>query len=69
MKKILVLLSLLITFIQCHAQQDTSVEMATDLRSSGKIYIVVLVMCIIFLGLIIYLFSIDRRVKKIERNN
>ena len=69
MKKVLVLLSLLLTFIQSYAQQSNSVEMAEGLRSSGKIYVVVLVICVIFLVLIIYLFSIDRRVKKIERNN
>lgn len=51
------------------AQQNNGVEMADDLRSSGKIYVVVVVLCVIFIGLIIYLFSIDRRVKKIERNN
>ena len=51
------------------AQQNNGVEMADGLRSSGKIYVVVVVLCVIFIGLIIYLFSIDRRVKKIERNN
>lgn len=69
MKKTLLLLLFLVTFIQSYAQQDNSVEMAAGLRSSGKIYIVVIVMCVIFLGLVIYLFSIDRRVKKVERNN
>lgn len=51
------------------AQQNNGVEMADGLRSSGKIYVVVIVLCVIFIGLIIYLFSIDRRVRKIERNN
>lgn len=50
-------------------QQNNGVEMADGLRSSGKIYVVVVVLCVIFIGLIIYLFSIDRRVRKIERNN
>jgi CcmD family protein len=43
--------------------------MATGLRSSGKIYVVVLIVSIIFIGLAFYLFSIDRRLKKIEREN
>lgn len=41
--------------------------MATGLRSSGKIYVVVLVMTILFVGLAIYLFSIDRKVSKLEK--
>jgi hypothetical protein len=68
MKKALLVLSLLLTFIQSYAQQGNDVEMATGLRSSGKIYVVVLVMCLIFIGFIVYLFSIDRRVKKMEKN-
>jgi CcmD family protein len=45
-----------------------NVEMAVDLRSSGKIYIVIAVIAVIFIGLAIYLFSIDRRLKKLEEN-
>jgi len=37
------------------------------LRSSGKIYVVVLTIAIIFAGLALYLFSMDRRLKKIEK--
>ena len=51
------------------AQTDSSVEMAETLRSSGKIYVVVGVVTVIFLGLIIYLFLLDRRIKKIEQTN
>lgn len=46
---------------------DNGVEMADQLRSSGKIYVVVAVMFVLFLAFIIYLFSIDRRLKKIEQ--
>lgn len=41
--------------------------MATGLRSSGKIYVVVLVLVILFVGLALYLFSIDRKVSKLEK--
>jgi CcmD family protein len=41
--------------------------MADIFRSSGKIYVVVATIVIIFVGLAIYLFSIDRRLKKIEK--
>jgi CcmD family protein len=41
--------------------------MATELRSSGKIYVVVAVLATIFIGLAFYLFLIDNRLKKIEK--
>jgi CcmD family protein len=51
------------------AQQPANVEMADTMRSSGKIYVVIATIAIIFVGLAIYLFSIDRRLKKIEKGN
>jgi CcmD family protein len=41
--------------------------MADEMRSSGKIYVVIGTIVIVFAGLAIYLFSIDRRLKKIEK--
>jgi len=67
MRKILFLALLLLAFIPVFAQQNQQVEMADVMRSSGKIYVVVATMAIIFTGLAIYLFSIDRRLKKIEK--
>ena len=66
MRQIAILFILLLTNIAAFAQEP---EMATLLRSNGKIYIVVAVMAVVFIGLAIYLFSIDRRLKKIERQN
>ncbi|HEY0056962.1 MAG TPA: CcmD family protein [Pedobacter sp.] len=66
MKKILSLFVLLSVMIQANAQD---VEMATGLRSSGKIYVVVIVILVIFIGLLGYLFSIDRRLKKLEKED
>ena len=51
------------------AAYSQDVEMATGLRSSGKIYVVVLVIAVIFIGLVIYLFSIDKRVSKLEKKD
>ena len=68
MKKILLLAALLFSFLMTFAGQSPTVEMADALRSSGKIYVVISTIVIIFIGLAIYLFSIDRRLKKIERN-
>ena len=47
--------------------QDNGVEMADSLRSNGKIYVVVICIVIILVGLLAYLFSIDKRLKKIEK--
>ena len=49
--------------------QDNGVEMADSLRSNGKIYVVAICMVIILVGLLAYLFSIDKRLKKIEKEN
>lgn len=50
------------------ARQE-AVSMADALRSSGKIYVVVTVLVILLVGFIVYLISIDRRLKKIEKSN
>jgi CcmD family protein len=67
MKKLTFLLLLLLSFSTVFAQTTQAVDMDDALRSSGKIYVVVTTIAIVFTGLAIYLFSIDRRLKKIER--
>ncbi|RKR82700.1 CcmD family protein [Mucilaginibacter gracilis] len=42
------------------------VQMDDTLRSSGKIYVVITTIAIVFIGLAIYLFAMDRRLKKLE---
>ena len=66
MKHFSILLLLLLGYTAAFAQ---SPEMDDALRSSGKIYVVVAVIVIIFIGLAIYLFGMDRRLKKIEKEN
>ena len=67
MKKLAFTIIITILFIsQVFAQVSEKVEMADALRSSGKIYVVVAVASVIFIGLALYLFSIDRRLKKVE---
>jgi CcmD family protein len=63
------LLSVLMLFLSTclFAQQTNGVEMADQMRSSGKIYVVIATIVIVFIGLAIYLFTIDLRLKKIER--
>mgnify|MGYP003941938663 CR=1 FL=1 len=41
--------------------------MATGLRSSGKIYVVVAVLAVLFIGLAVYLFTLDKRLTKLEK--
>jgi CcmD family protein len=67
MKKIFVFALLLWSNVAAFAQSGQTVEMADAMRSSGKIYVVIATVVIIFIGLAIYLFSIDRRLKKIEK--
>ncbi len=43
------------------------IEMADMLHENGKIYVVVGVIAIIFVGLVVYLVSIDRRLTKMEK--
>jgi hypothetical protein len=66
MKKIISLFSFILISFSLFAQ-DATVEMADQLRSSGKIYVVVAVMLLLFVSFILYLFTIDRRLKKIEK--
>ena len=42
-------------------------EMADALRTSGKIYVVVLVLVIIVTGLLVYLIRLDGKVSRLER--
>jgi CcmD family protein len=67
MRKILFSALLLSAYMSAFAQQNQPVEMADVMRNSGKIYVVIAIVVIIFTGLAIYLFSIDRRLKKIEK--
>jgi CcmD family protein len=68
MKKLLVLIAFILSNLAVFAQGSSGPEMADVFRSSGKIYVVVAIVVIIFVGLAIYLFSIDRRLKKIEKD-
>jgi CcmD family protein len=69
MKRFLILLCLGLCNLAAFAQQSGNVEMADAMRSSGKIYVVIGTISIIFIGLAIYLFTIDKRLKKIEKGN
>ena len=56
------------SFAQEAAKQVQDVpEMATGMRSSGMIYVVVLVIITIFIGIVGYLFALDRKITKLEQ--
>jgi hypothetical protein len=42
-------------------------EMADTFRSEGKIYVVVLVICTIFAGIILFLLYLERKIKRLEQ--
>jgi CcmD family protein len=46
---------------------NEEVGMADTMRSNGKIYIVVAVCLTILIGLFVYVFSIDRKISKLEK--
>jgi CcmD family protein len=49
--------------------QGGPVEMADAFRANGKIYVVVAIISVIFIGLGAYLFHLDRKISKLEKQN
>lgn len=68
MKKITLTLIMLLLTVNLFAQNN-EIEMADALRSNGKIYVVVSCIVIILLGLLIYLFALDKRLKMLEKKS
>ena len=68
MKKALTILFLLFSSLNLLAQNN-DIEMADQLRADGKIYIVVICIVIILVGLLFYLFALDKRLKLLEKKS
>lgn len=68
MKKTLLTLFMLLSAFNLFAQSNET-EMATLMRSNGKIYVVVVCVAIILFGLLAYLFTIDKRLKMLEKKS
>ena len=66
-KKIACLFYLLV-FSTVVLAQDGKTTMADTMRSNGKIYVVVAVVLTILIGLILYVIRIERKIRKLERN-
>lgn len=63
---VMFLFFLLVNFTS-FAQDKT--EMADIMRNNGKIYVVVAVCLTILIGLFLYVFALDRKIRKMERDN
>jgi CcmD family protein len=62
-KKTILFLSLLLPA----ALQAQQAEMADVMRSNGKIYVVVAVVAVVFLGIIAYLISLEKKIRQLEK--
>ncbi|MBL7747790.1 MAG: CcmD family protein [Chitinophagaceae bacterium] len=61
-------LLLLTTLLSVFAMaQDKKPEMADTMRSNGRIYVVVAVVLTILIGLILYVWRLDRKMTKLEK--
>lgn len=49
--------------------QTEDIEMADGIRSNGLIYIVVIIVLIILTGLFVYLYTLDRKITRIENDS
>ncbi len=66
-RSLLLLPALLLTI--CCMAQDKPVEMADSMRSNGRIYVVVAVALTIMAGLILYVFRLDRKMTRLEKES
>lgn len=66
-KKMALFFAMLLVSISASAQDTPAVEMATGLYQSGKIYVVVTVISVIFIGIVTYLVMLDRKISKLEK--
>jgi divalent metal cation (Fe/Co/Zn/Cd) transporter len=53
----------------CFSETTNDVVMADAMRSNGKIYVVVAAVLIILSGLFIYLYRLERKIKKLEEGH
>jgi CcmD family protein len=63
-KHIFSLMALLVWGMQAFAQTANSSSM---LRASGKIYVVVGIIAIIFILIVLYLFRLDKKLSRLEK--
>ena len=69
MKKLMFFFTLCLSVFVSLQAQAQEVQMAESWRQDGKIYIVIAVFSIILTGLFVYVFSLDRKIGKLEDQN
>jgi CcmD family protein len=62
------ILCMFFLLVSSYSFAQNGVEMADKLRESGKIWVVVAVLLVIFVGISIFLFTLDRKISKLEKN-
>lgn len=67
MTRLVATLPLLLTTVTLAAQSATTEPPADFLRSINKLYVVVAVIVLVFLGLAFYLWSLDRKLTDLEK--
>ena len=67
LKKMVLLLLVISNSVLVFAQDNKPVEMADVMRSNGKIYVVVTICLTILIGLFLYVWNIDRKISKMEK--
>lgn len=65
-KQILTKYSIIIILLACAMDSHAQADQLDFLRSTGKIYSVVALICSIFIGIILYLIRMDRKLSKLE---
>lgn len=70
MRKVSMYVSLFLAFLFALPQMVLARQPAMDdpMLKDGKIYVVVAVLVVIFIGIILFLISMERKLNKIERN-
>ena len=64
-KKIAVFIFLMVSFF-AKSQTVSGPQMADAFRDNGKIYVVITVIAMIFIAIVLFLVSLERKVKKLE---
>lgn len=57
-----------LSFFLASSQLMAQAEMASQMRSDGKIYVVIVVLATIFAGIFAYLVYMDRKIARIEKD-
>lgn len=67
LKRICFVLACCMLNVAAMAQTNSNEEPTDFMRSNGKIYVVVAVAVVIMTGLFLYLLSLDRKIKRLEK--